>query len=52
MIKKFNGGCPAVLHASPEFAVAGEPFSVSAAYRAYGDSAPERLVMRIEGEKD
>ena len=52
MIKKFNGGCPTVLHASPEFAIKGEPFSVSAACRAYGESAPERLVMHIEGEKD
>jgi hypothetical protein len=52
MIKKFNGGCPKVLHSVPELAITGEPFSISAACRAYGGNAPERLVMRIEGGKE
>ena len=52
MIKKFRGGFPNVLHSSPAFAIAGEPFGISAACRAYGENAPERLVMRIEGDKD
>lgn len=50
--KRYCGTLPAVVHASPDYAMAGEPFSVSAACRVFGDDAPQRLVMRIEGGKD
>ena len=40
------------MHAAPEFIIAGNPFSVSAAYRAFGETAPERLTLRIEGGKE
>lgn len=50
--KRFCGGYPAVLHAVPEFAIAESPLSISAACRVFGENAPERLVLRIEGDKD
>lgn len=50
--KRFCGGYPSVLHAAPEFAIAESPLSISAACRVFGDNAPERLILRVEGDKD
>lgn len=40
------------MHASPEFIIEGNSFPVSAACRAFGETAPEKLTVRIEGGKD
>ncbi len=50
--KRFKRGLPAVLHAAPDFVLLGSPFSISAAYRAFGESAPEKLCFKAEGEKE
>lgn len=50
--KRFYGGYPTVLHAAPEFAIAESPLSVSAACRIFGENVPERLILRVEGDKD
>lgn len=50
--KRFCGGLPAVLHAVPEYVIADNPFSVTAACRVFGENAPDRLVLRIEDGKD
>ncbi|MBQ4141783.1 MAG: CehA/McbA family metallohydrolase [Clostridia bacterium] len=51
-IKRYCGNYPAVLHAAPEYAIVDHPLSISAAYRVFGENAPERLVLRIEDGKD
>lgn len=50
--ERYRTGIPSVLHASPEFIIADEPFSVSAACRTFGESYPDKLILRIEGGKE
>ena len=50
--KRFCGSFPKVMHAAPEYLIANNPFSVIAACRAFGENAPEKLVLSIEGGKD
>ena len=50
--KRFCGSFPKVMHAAPEYLIANNPFSVIAACRAFGENAPEKLVLGIEGGKD
>ena len=50
--KRFNRSLPEVLHAAPEFVMSGSPFSISAAYRVFGENAPEKLCFKIDGEKE
>ncbi len=47
--KKYTS--PKVFHASPEFVMADQPLSIAAASRIYAENAPQRLVLRIEGDK-
>ena len=50
--KRFGGAFPTVMHAAPEYLIADNPFTAIAACRAFGESAPEKLILRIEGGKD
>ncbi len=49
MKKKYN--CPKVMHAAPEFVIADQPYSVTAARRIHAENAPERLVLAVKGDK-
>lgn len=51
-IKRFSGTFPSVMHAAPEYLIADNPFTAIAACRAFGESAPEKLILRIDGGKD
>ncbi len=43
---------PKVLHAAPEFVIAGEVFSVAACVRIYAENAPEKLTLSVCGGKE
>ena len=50
--KRFRKGMPAVFHSAPDFVLSGSPFSISAAYRAFGETAPEKLCFKEVGGKE
>ena len=50
--KRFKTGMPSVLHSAPDFILSGAPFSVTAAYRDFGENSPEKLCFKADGGKE
>ena len=50
--KRFKKGMPSVFHSAPDFILSGSPFSVTAAYRAFGETSPEKLCFKADGGKE
>lgn len=51
-VKRCCGMLPTVMHAAPEYVIAGNPVPVSAACRIYGENSPEYLFLHVEGNTD